>query len=99
MFAICKAIQEATKCFVTAGEPQIGLLRICSDCESALDLASGDSHTEQDDLINLVKAIDVQCNNVPFDIEFQWVRSHSNHEYNDLADTLAYSHAQGYPYG
>ncbi len=74
------------------------LLRICTDCQPAIDLITTDSEVSSDRMSRVLDRIDKIIDRLPCDIQFQWVKGHSNHPVNDFADSLAYTHAQGHPY-
>lgn len=93
LIAICYGLDEARRICEDIGiKPS--LVRICSDCEPALDLCVGESvPTNGDDLRVLDNIRDLSQR---FRIvEFQWVRAHANNKFNELADTVAYSIARG----
>ena len=69
-------------------------LRICSDCQSAVDLCNGISESHIGKICRILEDIDDLVNGFR-KVEFQWVRSHNGNHYNELADTVAYSCAQG----
>ena len=74
------------------------LLRVCSDCQPALDLITEQGESDLPKMSRILDKIDRTMGFFPCDIEFQWVKSHSNHPINDFADSLAHQHAQGQPY-
>ena len=74
------------------------LLRICSDCQPAIDMVESGNNVKNNETNRILSRIDKSISYIPCDIQFQWVKSHSNHPANDFADMLAYSHAQGHPY-
>jgi ribonuclease HI len=71
------------------------LIRIISDCTAALDLASGEGSSDNEGISDLLEILDEVSEKINCPIEFQWVKAHSNHRMNDLADYLAYHHARG----
>lgn len=80
---------------INDGGYDIKLVRICSDCTSALDLVSGEGASDEYEVAELIEILDEAMADVSCDVEFQWVRGHSDHRMNDLADYLAYHHAKG----
>ena len=65
------------------------MVRVCSDCESALDLCVGDSEPSSQEahrILESIRRISLRFRVV----EFQWVRAHANNRYNELADSVAY---------
>jgi len=71
------------------------LIRICSDCEPALEIAEGDVISYKKELREVGESIDQIIKDYRCDIEFQWVRGHADNEFNNMTDYLAYHHAQG----
>ena len=63
------------------------LVRVCSDCTSAIDLASGEGQSDD-------KSLEDTLSRVDYDVQFQWVKGHSGHRMNEISDQLAYWHAQ-----
>ena len=74
------------------------LLRICTDCQPVIDMINSDNDNKNPRISRLLDRIDKAVDRLPCDIQFQWVKSHSNHPINDFADMLVYRHAQGHPY-
>ena len=74
------------------------LLRICTDCQPAMDMINSENENRNPRINRVLKKIDNAVDRLPCDIQFQWVKSHSEHPVNDFADMLAYRHAQGHPY-
>ena len=71
------------------------LLRICSDSLSAIEHVEGTSETGNEDIGEITHFIQKILKTYPCDVQFQWVRGHSDHPMNDMADYIAYHHAQG----
>ena len=71
------------------------LLRICSDSLSAIEHLEDSVETNNEDVGEIKHFIQRILKTYPCDVEFQWGRSHSNHPMNDMADYIAYRHAQG----
>jgi len=71
------------------------LLRICSDSLSAIEHVEGRTETENEDIGEITHFIQKILKTYPCDVQFQWVRGHSDHPMNDMADYIAYHHAQG----
>ena len=71
------------------------LLRICSDSLSAIEHVEGTTSTENEDIGEITHFIQKILKTYPCDVQFQWVRGHSDHPMNDMADYIAYHHAQG----
>ena len=71
------------------------LLRICSDSLSAIEHVEGRTDTENEDIGEITHFIQKILKTYPCDVQFQWVRGHSDHPMNDMADYIAYHHAQG----
>tara|TARA_Y100000004_G_scaffold125598_1_gene141299 strand:+ start:45 stop:473 length:429 start_codon:yes stop_codon:yes gene_type:complete len=71
------------------------LLRICSDSLSAIEHVEGRTETENEDIGEITHFIQKILKTYPCDVQFQWVRAHSDHPMNDMADYIAYHHAQG----
>lgn len=75
---------------------ELHLVRICSDCIPAIDLANGDAHLKEsatNEVIQIVEKIDELVFSMSCPVEYQWVRAHNGNEYNEMADELAYEHA------
>lgn len=73
------------------------LVRICSDCIPAIDLANGDTQVKESapkEAVRIVEKIDELVFGMSCPVEYQWVRAHNGNKYNELADELAYEHAQ-----
>ena len=71
------------------------LLRICSDSLSAIEHLEDSVETNNEDINEIKHFIQKILKTYPCKVQFQWVRSHSNHPMNDMADYIAYHHAQG----
>ena len=69
-------------------------LRICSDCQSAVDLVIGNSTSDIDRINDILEEIDELVEKL-IKVEFQWVRGHNGNQYNEIAASVAYSCAQG----
>jgi ribonuclease HI len=80
---------------ISSGDYTPKLVRIISDCTAALDLASGEGRSDNKEIGDLLEILDELSVEITCPIEFQWVKAHSNHRMNDLADYLAYHHARG----
>lgn len=75
----------------------LDLVRICSDCIPAIDLACGDANLNEnssEEAIRIVEKIDSLAFAMTCPVEYQWVRAHNGNHYNEMADELAYEHAQ-----
>lgn len=93
LIAICYGLDETARICEDLGLP-LDLVRVCSDCESALDLCVGDSEPSSEEahrILESIRRISLRFRVV----EFQWVRAHANNRYNELADSVAYQIAQG----
>ena len=71
------------------------LLRICSDSLTCIEQLEGQEESYHPDLLKANKIINKTIDSYPCDVQFQWVRGHSDHPMNDMADYIAYHHAQG----
>lgn len=69
------------------------LVRICSDCVPALDIATGDSSPQKAMTQMIAEKIDEICFELDAEVDFQWIRSHNGNKYNEMADQIAYEHA------
>lgn len=94
LVAIIFGINEVSSVIINGGY-DVELVRICSDCIPALDLALGESRSDSEGIGELLEILEGATEEIPCEVEFQWVRGHSNHKMNDLADHLAYHHAKG----
>ena len=94
LVAIIYGINEVKR-VIEDGSYNPKLVRIISDCTSALDLAAGDGGTDDECISELLEILDETSTDVSCPIEYQWVKAHSNHKMNDIADYLAYHPAQG----
>ena len=93
LIAICYGLDEARKtCKDIDLKPS--LVRICSDCLPALDLCVGEAEASNGEDLRVLENIRELSERFKT-VEFQWVRSHSNNKFNELADTVAYSIARG----
>ena len=93
LIAICYGLDEAAKMCKDLGF-KVDLLRICSDCQTALDLCVGDAEPHTEEASRVLESI--RKLSVKFKIvEFQWIRAHAHNEFNEMADTVAYFIAQG----
>lgn len=70
------------------------LVRVCSDCTAAIDLASGQGQSDDKSTLEILSILDNLLAKVDYDIQFQWVKGHSGHKMNEITDQLAYWHAQ-----
>ena len=71
------------------------LLRICSDSLSAIEHVEGAVDTENEDIGEITHFIQKILKTYPCEVQFQWIRGHSEHPMNDMSDYIAYHHAQG----
>lgn len=73
----------------------IHVVRICCDCIPAIDLACGDSQVSVDNQegASIIEKIDELSFAISCPIEYQWVKAHNGNPYNEMADELAYEHA------
>ena len=71
------------------------LLRICSDSLSAIEHVEGAVDTENEDIGEITHFIQKILKTYPCEVQFQWIRGHSDHPMNDMSDYIAYHHAQG----
>jgi len=92
LIAMVIGLKEAEDVCSASQEP-VTLIRIISDCMSALDLATGEGTTKSDLTWQILDKIDDLCNRIDTPIEFQWVKAHNGNQYNEIADSLAYEHA------
>ena len=93
LIAICYGLDETARICEDLGLP-LDLVRVCSDCESALDLCVGDSEPNSEEVYRILESI--RRISLRFRVvEFQWVRAHANNRFNELADSVAYQIAQG----
>jgi ribonuclease HI len=88
LFAIQLALHEI--CAVAAVR-KIGVCRIVSDCEPAILLCTGGTQTKKAELVPILQNIKSFEESLPVLIQYQWVKSHSSHKYNNMADKIAYS--------
>jgi ribonuclease HI len=75
----------------------VNLVRVCCDCIPAIDLAVGDAQIVSADRVEasrILEKIDELTFAMSCPVEYQWVRAHNGNKYNELADELAYEHAQ-----
>ena len=70
-------------------------LRICSDSLTSIEHLEDDIESDNQDIGEITHFIKKILNTYPCDVQFQWVRGHSDHPMNDMADYIAYHHAQG----
>lgn len=76
---------------------KITLVRVCCDCIPAIDLAVGDAQIVSANRVEasmILEKIDEITFAMSCPVEYQWVRAHNGNKYNELADELAYEHAQ-----
>lgn len=72
---------------------EVDLVRICCDCRPALDLACGEGATNNHTTHLILEKIDEIVMQIPCPVEFQWVKAHNGHKFNEMADQIAYLHA------
>ena len=63
--------------------------------EVAIEHVEGTTDIENEDIGEITHFIQKIVKTYPCDVQFQWVRGHSDHPMNDMADYIAYHHAQG----
>ena len=93
LMAILIALKEARE---IDRVDELNLVRICSDCIPAIDLACGDTslHSNStEEAVQIVEKIDALAFDLSCPVEYQWVRAHNGNKYNEMADELAYEHA------
>ena len=66
---------------------------IICDCMPALDMVVGETQAQNEDIQEMLEAIDEACIDLDCPVVFQWVKSHNSNEFNELADKIAYEHA------
>ena len=71
------------------------LLRICSDSLTSIEHLEDTIQTDNEDIAEIKHFIQKILQTYPCEVQFQWVRGHSDHPMNDMADYIAYHHAQG----
>jgi len=71
------------------------LLRICSDSLTCIEQIEGHEESHHPELLKANQLINKTIDSYPCNVQFQWVRGHSDHPMNDMADYIAYHHAQG----
>ena len=91
LLAILMGLKEARD---VAKHLDLDVIRICSDCIPALDMATGDSSPQKNETQMIAEKIDEICFGLDADVDFQWIRSHNGNKYNEMADQIAYEHAQ-----
>lgn len=91
LIAIVMGLQEAQAIAETSKE--VTLIRIISDCMSALDLAVGEGSPKEKLTWLILDKVDEICSLIDSPIEFQWVKAHNGNHYNEIADSIAYDHA------
>ena len=92
LLGILLALKEAREIELV---DDVDLVRVCCDCIPAIDLACGDSQVsvENEEGARILEKIDELTFAMSCPIEYQWVKSHNGNEYNEMADELAYEHA------
>ena len=70
-------------------------LRICSDSLTSIEHLEDDIESDNQDIGEIKHYINKILKTYPCKVQFQWVRGHSDHPMNDMADYIAYHHAQG----
>lgn len=70
------------------------VFRICSDCLVAINMITKESIIQSGKTRQLVKKIHKTIDKFPTRVQFQWVKSHSDHPMNDLVDSLAKTHSR-----
>jgi len=70
-------------------------LRICSDSLTSIEHLEDYIESDNQDIGEIKHFIKKILDTYPCDVQFQWVRGHSDHPMNDMADYIAYHHAQG----
>ncbi len=71
------------------------ILRICTDSLSSIEHLEDEIVTANEDIGEIKHYINKILKTYPCDVQFQWVKGHSDHPINDMADYIAYHHAQG----
>ena len=90
IMGILQGLREAEMIQANASVSRVSI--IC-DCLPALDLVVGESQAQSDDIQEMLEAIDESCIEPDCSVVFQWVKSHNNNEFNEMADKIAYEHA------
>ncbi len=92
LLGLLLALKEAREIDYTE---ELHLVRICSDCLPAIDLACGDASpaTSNRAAVAILDKLDELTQSISCPIEYQWVRAHNGNKYNEMADELAYQHA------
>ncbi|MEL0015684.1 MAG: RNase H family protein [Rhodospirillales bacterium] len=92
LLGLLLALKEAREIDYTE---ELHLVRICSDCLPAIDLACGDANPAISNraAVAILDKIDELTQSISCPIEYQWVRAHNGNKYNEMADELAYHHA------
>ena len=93
LFAMTVALKEAKEVIEVLEEEQVTLVRIISDCMSALDIAVGDGEPKTEVTWMIANKLDELSMSLDAPVEFQWVKSHNGNHYNEIADGIAYEHA------
>ena len=70
-------------------------LRICSDSLTSIEHLEDSIESDNQDIGEIKHYINKILKTYPCKVQFQWVRGHSDHPMNDMADYIAYHHAQG----
>ena len=93
LIAICYGLDEAAR-ICNDLDIDVELLRICSDCQSALDLCVGETEPNTEEDARILDSIRNLSSKFKI-VEFQWVRAHAYNKFNEMADTIAYFIARG----
>lgn len=93
LIAICYGLDETARICKDL-DIEVELLRICSDCQSALDLCVGETEPNTEEAAKILDSIRNLSSKFKM-VEFQWVRGHAYNEFNEMADTIAYFIARG----
>jgi ribonuclease HI len=93
LFAMVVALKEAKEVIPLMETDKVTLVRIISDCMSALDIAVGDGEPTNDITWSIANKLDELHLDLGVPVEFQWVKAHNGNYYNEIADGIAYEHA------
>lgn len=93
LFAMVVALKEAKEVVSILEQDPVTLVRIISDCMSALDIAVGDGAPKSNTTWLIANKLDELSMAIDSPIEFQWVKAHNGNHYNEIADSIAYEHA------
>lgn len=65
-------------------------VKVYSDSELSVALLRGEKHTKKEHLSYIVTRIhNVLAKRKDVKVEFEWIKAHNNHKWNDMADSLA----------